>query len=159
MLLIKAVLLLILLKSFANSIKVIEFQEQNWSYDYDDPSLSFDEISLPREVYNVTICSSHKLLQLNEHSSSFYTIFEDNSYKKGWLTLFMKKDYTLWLMFQENLWYVMYDDLDETVIMNWLHICLTISFKNQEVSVSFGSKKESKQFILNLKRLPKMNIR
>ena len=60
-----------------NFKQVFEFPEEATA-EKSDSTLVFRNITMPKDVENIFICSSHKLFQVNRYSGVFYSIYEEN---------------------------------------------------------------------------------
>lgn len=137
-----------------NAKQVFEFPE-DVTFGESDSTLIFKNITVPHDVENISICSSHKLFQINKYSGVFYSIYEQNETRASpWLNIgFLDVDTGFWAIFKGilgtffhmspeitlsgNYWYFV-KTFDKSAILDWIHLCIQINFLQQKIYFSFN---------------------
>ena len=81
------------------------------------------------------ICSSHKQMQVNNHHSSIFTLYEDLEMRIPWIFLgfWMKAD--LWISVKTFTYYLG-GKVPYTKFRNWIHLCLKIDITKKTLTMS-----------------------
>ena len=122
------------------SLKVFDFGDNANRENREFSSISLTNPISLTDVFQLTICSTHRQFQLISNSANVYTLFEDQSMTLPWFTMGFWSEADLWVGIKKYSWYL-YGTYPLNIFRNWIHICFEIDFKSNIIrgSINGGS--------------------
>ena len=142
---ISLVMSIVLATNVAKSVKVFEFSNK-----IENNNISTVAIKVPlQDVDNFTICLSHRQYQLNLHTRSLFTLFEDEELTVPWFSASFwfndeKNETVVWGEFGKFQYFIL-GSFSTNSFDTWIHTFYSFDFLRRKIVSSVLDVKNSKK--------------